>query len=133
MNTEKWKGIEGWEDQYAVSDLGKVKAIPRFVGSGNGSYWRDEIILKPLVNDKGYLVVNLNRNNTRITKPSRIHRLVALAFIENPLQKPTVNHEDGDKTNNKVSNLTWATYQEQADHVRIVLGKKVGRKKKIAL
>jgi hypothetical protein len=133
MIEEIWIPIKDWEDRYSVSNMGRIKTVARFVGSGSGEFWREEIILKPLFTEKGYLVVNLNRGNTKITKPSKIHRLVALHFIDNPDNKPTVNHEDGDRTNNKINNLTWATHQEQSDHFKNVLHHKAGRKPKNVL
>lgn len=66
--------------------------------------------LKPFKNKKGYLCVDLN------SKSFRIHRLVALAFIPNPENKPQVNHIDGNKCNNNVSNLEWCTNSENQLH-----------------
>ena len=63
---------------------------------------------------RGYLKVNLHKNN--ISETRYVHRLVAEAFIENPENKVTVNHKDGDKKNNSSSNLEWATYSENHKH-----------------
>lgn len=71
-------------------------------------------ILKPSEDENGYLLVGLSHNGT--TKRVFIHRLVSEAFLENPEGKPTVNHIDGNKHNNHIENLEWATYKEQRDH-----------------
>ena len=71
-------------------------------------------VLKPKVDRYGYEVVTLSKNGKRKSYP--VHRLVAMAFIDNPLQKETVNHIDGNKLNNSVENLEWATHKEQKAH-----------------
>ena len=67
----------------------------------------------------GYLRCGLYNNN--IEKHFRIHRLVATAFIPNPEDKPQVNHKDGNKANNNVSNLEWNTVAENNKHARETL------------
>lgn len=67
------------------------------------------------VSKDGYCKVTL-RSDEGNRKTFSIHRLVALCFIENPYNKPTVNHIDGNKLNNFVSNLEWATRSEQTQH-----------------
>lgn len=98
---EIWKNI-GDFGNYSISNLGNVK------NNKNGNF------KKPTPNEKGYMRVFFKKNNRKYTK--YVHRLVAQAFIPNPQNKPTVNHEDGNKTNNVVSNLTWATHREQVQH-----------------
>ena len=105
---EVWKDIEGFEGLYQVSNRGRVKSLPR-----NGTILTSRI-LKPSRDSNGYLFVNLSRNN--IAKHCSVHVLVAKAFVPNPDNKPTVNHEDGIKTNNLYTNLTWMTYKEQLEH-----------------
>lgn len=63
----------------------------------------------------GYLVVTL-QSDEGDRKTFKVHRLVALCFIENPDNKETVNHKDGNKENNQVSNLEWSTRSEQSQH-----------------
>jgi|DEB0MinimDraft_10_1074344.scaffolds.fasta_scaffold176838_1 hypothetical protein len=98
---EKWNKIKGFKN-YLVSDFGRVK---------NNKTGR---ILKP---SKGlYFYVHLCETPKR--KTASIHRLVAQAFIENELNKPQVNHIDGNKLNNHVSNLEWVTGGENIRHAR---------------
>lgn len=77
-------------------------------------------IMTSRFNHKGYLVNNVsfeNENGGR-SKVAYNHRLVALTFLDNPDNKPQVNHKDGNKTNNHVSNLEWVTNQENQDHCK---------------
>ena len=68
-------------------------------------------ILKGFIHPKGYKHVFLGNGDC-----SKVHRLVAQAFIPNPENKPEVNHKDGNKLNNHVSNLEWATHSENMRH-----------------
>lgn len=106
---ETWKPIVAIPG-YEVSSLGRVKKLP--CGKGFNSVER----IKTLVTSKdGYLMLNWKTlDGKQHSKP--IHRIVAEAFIPNPEQKDTVNHIDGDKTNNNVDNLEWATRREQLTH-----------------
>lgn len=71
---------------------------------------KTERILKPFINIHGYVRANLQKNNKR--KNYSVHRLVAIAFIENPNKLPVVNHINGIKTDNRVENLEWCTTKE---------------------
>lgn len=71
-------------------------------------------VLQPSLDKYGYLKVVLTKNGIR--KTFTVHTLVAIAFIDNPYNKPTVNHIDGNKLNNDVTNLEWATHKEQKKH-----------------
>lgn len=133
---EVWKDVAGWEGLYQVSNLGRVKSLPRKVPYPRGQGWYSVKgkILKPQVNAKtGYLMVNLKYGGELERKS--IHRMVAELFIPNPQRLPEVNHRDGDKTNPHVLNLEWATESDNAIHayatglIKIVVGEAVSSAK----
>lgn len=112
---EIFKGIPGWEDYYEASNLGNVKSLERIVIFGKGvEKLKKESILKHRINRNGYPAVNLCRDGK--SKQIENHRLVALTFIDNPENKPSVNHINGIKTDNRLENLEWATWKEQSKH-----------------
>lgn len=98
---EIWKDIKGFEGVYQISNLGNVKSLPRKAGT---TYLREKI-LKPRKHTGGYSIVSLGRGYKY--KNYFIHRLVAEAFLPNPLGLLEVNHIDENKTNNNVENLEW--------------------------
>ena len=106
---EVWKDIKGYKDLYQVSNFGQVKSLDR--KKRNGVFISGRLM--KLSSDRyGYKYVELaNIDGKR--KKEKVHRLVALAFIPNLSNKPTVNHLDEDKENNCVTNLEWATHLEQ--------------------
>lgn len=97
---EIWKEVEGYQN-YRVSDLGRVQSI---------AYGT----LMSSVSRKGYLRVYLSKDGTQKTKA--VHILVAKAFLPNPENLPQVNHKDGDKQNNSIYNLEWATQISNMQH-----------------
>ena len=106
---EIWKAVEGYEGLYEVSNLGRVRGLDRFVRH-SGEYQRKAkgIVLKEATNSTGhYSTVKLNKNG--VSKQHKVHRLVALAFIENPNGYKEINHKDENKQNNCVENLEWCT------------------------
>lgn len=120
---EIWKDIEGYEGEYQISNLGRVKSLPKKCFNGKGYFIKAGRILKPIQDKKGYLNVWLRKNIFKV------HRLVAMTFIPNPDNLPQVNHKDGNKTNNKVINLEWVTDGENLLHAYRVLGRKSKRGK----
>lgn len=115
--TEIWEPVKGYKGRYEVSSLGRVKSIARLVkrpGSPKGDQRRTERLLALHPNPKGYFTVRLSKRSVWRTRT--VHRLVAVAFILNPENKPQLNHKNGVKTDNQVKNLEWATNQENQDH-----------------
>lgn len=102
LNTEQeiWKPVKGFEQLYQVSSLGRV------------SNYRKILAIQTM--PKGYLTIVFKVK--QVANNRLVHRLVAEAFIENPEGKPEVNHKDGDKSNNSVSNLEWCTSSENKRH-----------------
>lgn len=115
MFIEEWADIKGYENMYQVSNLGRVKSLKR----------KEEVILKCKITKSGYREAKLFNVNY---KDFLVHRLVALSFIPNPENKKQVNHIDGDKLNNVVTNLEWVTSKENAIHSIESGLKKVGSK-----
>lgn len=115
MSGETWKDVEGYEGLYQVSNFGRVKALYKelTVGNNGGTRIYPEAILA-LGNSVGYPKVELHKNSKG--KSHKVHALVATAFLPNTLKKPCVNHKDGNKTNNHVSNLEWVTFSENLIH-----------------
>lgn len=99
---EEWKDIANFEGLYQVSNLGRVKSLPK-VGSGG----HNGVILSPSKDKDGYLLVYLYANRKRVA--CKVHRLVAKAFIPNPYSFPQVNHKDEVKDNNCFTNLEWCS------------------------
>lgn len=114
MKKEVWIDILGYENIYKISNLGRVKSLSRKLNTFRGYRITNERIMKPRKDKEGYLLVNLRLENVMTT--FKIHRLVAIAFIPNPNNKPEVNHNDGDKTNNEYTNLIWSTSKENCHH-----------------
>ena len=115
MDEEIWKDIKGYEGYYQISNTGKVRSMARIIEAKNGVMRRIfPRILAPDKTQEGYHFVSLCRGNGH--KNYRISRLVAIHFIPNPDNKPEVNHIDGNKDNNNIENLEWATPSENKLH-----------------
>lgn len=119
---EQWAYIPGYKQRYAISTLGRVKCLYWKNNAYGGTMNARELIMKPQPDPKGYLRIQLSLDKQKTTH--KIHRLVAQAFIPNPNNLPQVNHKDGIKHNNIVSNLEWCdnAYNQKhawANHLRI--------------
>lgn len=108
----KHKIINGFSHKYIIYEDGTVFS-PNYIDK-NG-FNRIGRKIKPTVSKKGYLRVALIMVNGEKRYYS-VHRLVASYFIENPLQKPEVNHIDGNKKNNNINNLEWVTSSQNIKH-----------------
>ena len=108
--------VKGFEDRYMVWENGTITTTKRTVISHGKEVTTEKIRgLKPSVDRKGYLVVNLYDGSGNRPKSMKVHRLVAEAFIPNPEDKRCVCHKDNNPKNNDVSNLYWGTDQENQD------------------
>jgi hypothetical protein len=119
MGNEEWKEVEGYEGIYLISNKGRVKSMY------NHKSHKPDALINGWKDAKGYQRVNLFKNKTR--HDNKIHRLVAIAFLPNPYNKPEVNHKDGNKQNNHLSNLEWSTTKENVEH-SFKIGLNSGRK-----
>ena len=100
---EEWRDIKYYNGKYQISNKGRVR-------NNKGK------ILKPLKRGKGYQGINLSMNGYQTFL--YIHRLVAIHFIDNPENKPEVNHKDYNRQNNIVENLEWVTHRENSLYSR---------------
>lgn len=101
MTNEIWKDVVGYEGLYQASNLGSIRNCKGRIRSA-------------FDDGHGYLSLSLYKNGHG--QNLKVHRIIASAFIDNPELKATVNHIDGDKKNNNVNNLEWASYSENHKH-----------------
>lgn len=114
-----WKDIPGYEGLYRVSEMGDVESL----------HHHEIRLRKQTPNTFGYLQVGLCKDGK--THLVTVHSLVAKLFVKNPLNGTEINHKDGDKTNNKSSNLEWVTRSENMKHAYKKGLKKPPRSKKV--
>lgn len=113
----KWKNVIDYEDNYIVNELGQIKTI-----ATNFRNVKPGKILTPTICKNGYRVIRLSKN--KISRAFYVHRIVARAFLGECPTKHEVNHKDGNRSNNKLSNLEYMTRSENNYHAYHVLGRK---------
>lgn len=106
---ETWKDVDGYEGIYEISNLGRLRSYY----AKNGRLVNTSKLIKGKLDKDGYREVALSKNGK--VKYTRIHRLVAEAFIDGDISLE-INHKDGDKLNNTVDNLEWVTTKENIQH-----------------
>lgn len=118
MTEEIWKDIPGYEGLYQASTLGNIRSLPksdiRHTKRATSVWNVSGKILKGRVGRHGYLIVAIYKNQTRCD--ISIHRLICLTFLDNPEQKPYVNHKNCIKYDNRLENLEWCTQKENIAH-----------------
>lgn len=130
MNEEIWKDIKEYEGIYQISNFGRVKSLYRTIKGRWGETIVKQKILKPVKDKDGYLIVTLCNNGNQRTH--RIHRLVAVAFLDNINNFPFINHKDENKQNNCVDNLEWCTAKYNTNYGSSIKRRAEKCRKKVA-
>lgn len=108
-----WRDIPGYEGHYCANKLGQIKRLA-LINSVDPRMRKERLLRINRGNSADYLTVSLFKDGKSRLWPA--HRLIALTFIDNPLNKPVVNHKDRNRQNNHVDNLEWCTHKENSQH-----------------
>lgn len=117
----EWRKIPGIDIEYEASDEGQIRSYKIWRGVAG-----PRILIGAINKVTGYPFVQVMENGK--LKVKTIHRLVALAFIPNPLNLPEVNHIDSNRTNNRLENLEWVSRTQNAHHAVISGGYRTGNR-----
>ena len=111
---EEWKDVSGYKGFYKVSNLGNIKSVDRKIERSTSVMELKGKAMSQYIGNTGYPMVSLCINGE--SKRYSVHRIVAKAFLSNPLNKAYVNHIDGNKQNSNLENLEWSTPTENSIH-----------------
>jgi hypothetical protein len=117
IGDEIWLPLKGYEGLYEGSNWGRIKSLRRTIKTKDRKQKTvKESILNPSIDGAGYYSVTLQPKDGHKKITQKLHRLIANTFIPNPENLPQLNHIDGNKINNYVSNLEWCTNKENSHH-----------------
>ncbi len=123
---EIWKDISGYEGIYKISNKGNIKSLSRF-------HVPKDRILTGFKSNNGYVCIELSKEG--FSSRFYVHRIMAIAFLPNPYNKPNINHKDGVRNNNNLDNIEWCTQKENIQHAhrtglaRVGIGEKQAHSK----
>lgn len=109
-----WKDVIGYQGLCEISEYGDLKSLPKWRNTGTGGYLSKVKIKSPNKTKKGYFLHELTKDG--VAKKFKRSRLVAIAFKPNPNNLREVNHEDGNKANDHLSNLEWMSTSDNEKH-----------------
>lgn len=109
---EIWKDLIGYENHYQVSNLGNIRSIKIFKTNNIPRI----LNLKPTINSRGYLTVNLHKGKGFKPQVFKLHRLIISTFKENHNNLEIINHIDNNQLNNNINNLEWVSHRENTSH-----------------
>ena len=113
MNEEVWKDVVGYEDRYQVSSIGRIRSKDIILHKSDGkTEFRKGRIVRLHLSKTGYPQYLFSNGVEKPRKLMRVHRVVAMAFIPNPENKPNIDHINTIRTDNRVENLRWCTQSE---------------------
>lgn len=114
LHDQEWYSVSGYAGYYQITKTGRIRSVTRLIPHGKGQRICYSKEIKTRKNNHGYIEVRLSKES--VTKTHFLHRLLAQTFIPNPLKKKEVNHKNGFKTDNRLSNLEWCMHDENVKH-----------------